>query len=64
MLGPGGWLLCFIHHDRRARDTIEAEIAAAAGGLEVLWRGGAGPDFPEPDPARALRVTAFVKIQG
>lgn len=62
MLGAGGWLLCLFHHDRRQREPIEAEIAAAAPGLEVLWRGGAGPDFPEPDPARALRVTAFVKI--
>ena len=61
MLAPGGWLLCFFHHDRRPREEIEAEIAAAAP-LEVLWQGGAGADFPEPDPARALRVTAFVKI--
>lgn len=63
MLAPGGWLLCFFHHDRRPGDQIEVEIAAAAPGLEVLWRGGAGPDFPELDPARALRVTAFVKIE-
>ena len=61
MLAPGGWLLCVVHHDRRPRDLIEAEIAASSE-LEVLWRGGAGPDFPEPDPARALRVSAFVKI--
>ncbi len=61
MLAPGGWLLCFFHRDRRPQGEIEAEVAAA-GALEVLWRGGAGPDFPEPDPARALRVIAFVKI--
>lgn len=61
MLAPGGWLLCLFHRDRRPRDQIEGEIAAA-GSLEVLWQGGAGVDFPEPDPARALRVSAFVKI--
>lgn len=61
MLAPGGWLLCFFHHDRRPRDEIEGEILAT-GPLEVLWRGAAGPDVPEPDPARALRVTAFAKI--
>lgn len=61
MLAPGGWLLCLVHHDRRPRDEIEAEVARA-GAFEVLWRAGAGPDVPEPDPSRALRVTAFVKI--
>jgi 23S rRNA (cytosine1962-C5)-methyltransferase len=61
MLSPGGWLLCLIHRDRRPRDEIEGEIAQGAG-LEVLWRGGAGPEVPEPDPTRALRVTAFAKI--
>ncbi|HEY8143775.1 MAG TPA: class I SAM-dependent methyltransferase [Kofleriaceae bacterium] len=65
MLAPGGWLLCFIHRDARPLDEIEGEIARSAEPpLEVLWRGGAGPDVPEPDPARALRVTAFVKIDG
>lgn len=65
MLAPGGWLLCFVHRDPRPREEVEAEIAAAADPpLEVLWQGGAGPDVPEPDPARALRVTAFVKIGG
>lgn len=63
MLAPGGWLLCFIHRDARPLVEIETEIARSAEPpLEVLWRGGAGPDVPEPDPARALRVTAFVKI--
>ncbi len=65
MLAPGGWLLCFFHRDGRPRDLVEAEIAAAAApALEVLWRGEAGPDVPEPDPARALRVTAFGKNAG
>jgi 23S rRNA (cytosine1962-C5)-methyltransferase len=65
MLAPGGWLLCFIHRDARPLEEIEGEIARSAEPpLEVLWRGGAGPDIPEPDPARALRVTAFVKIDG
>jgi 23S rRNA (cytosine1962-C5)-methyltransferase len=61
MLAPGGWLLCFFHHDRRERDAIEEEIARTAE-LEVCWRGQSGPDFPEPDPARALRVTAFERV--
>jgi 23S rRNA (cytosine1962-C5)-methyltransferase len=61
MLSPGGWLLCFIHRDRRPRGEIEAEMARGAG-LEAIWRGAAGPDVPEPDPARALRVMAFAKI--
>jgi 23S rRNA (cytosine1962-C5)-methyltransferase len=65
MLAPGGWLLCFIHQDARPLEEIEGEIARSTeSSLEVLWRGGAGPDVPEPDPARALRVTAFVKIGG
>ena len=49
--------------DQPVAVEIETEIARSAEPpLEVLWRGGAGPDVPEPDPARALRVTAFVKI--
>jgi 23S rRNA (cytosine1962-C5)-methyltransferase len=59
MLAPGGWLLVLVHHGLRA-GQVEADVLAAAGvPLEVRWRGGAGPDFPEPDAARALQVVAF-----
>ena len=60
MLEPGGWLLCFFHHADRPRDELEAEvIAASAAPLEVIWRGESGPDVPEPDENRRLRMTAL-----
>jgi 23S rRNA (cytosine1962-C5)-methyltransferase len=62
MLEPGGWLLCFHHRDSRERAAIEEEMAAAAGPvrLELLWWGESGDDFPEPDPRRGLRVSAWI----
>jgi 23S rRNA G2069 N7-methylase RlmK/C1962 C5-methylase RlmI len=61
MLEPGGWLLCFFHRDPRGQAELEAEVAAAAGAgrLQLLWRGASGPDFPQPDRRRALRVIAW-----
>lgn len=60
LLAPGGWLLCFFHRFDRSRAEFEAEVMAhAAYDLRVLWRGTSGPDFPELDPERKLRVTAF-----
>lgn len=61
MLEPGGWLLVTFHRDPRDRGAIEAEVEAAAGDarLEPIWRGESGPDFPEDDPRRGLRVTAW-----
>lgn len=61
MLEPGGWLLCFYHHEpERTHDELDAALRAAADRpLEPIWRGTSGPDFPEEDPRRKLRVTAF-----
>jgi hypothetical protein len=62
MLAPGGWVLFFLHHGERAREELEAElIGAAALPLRVLWRGESGLDFPERDPRKQLRLTAFVR---
>lgn len=61
MLEPGGWLLCFYHHEpERTHDELDAALLAAAERpLQTIWRGTSGPDFPEEDPRRKLRVTAF-----
>ena len=60
VLAPGGWLLCFFHRFDRARAEFESEVMAHAEcDLSVLWRGTSGSDFPELDPERKLRVTAF-----
>jgi 23S rRNA (cytosine1962-C5)-methyltransferase len=65
MLAPGGWLLCLFHRGGEApreRDELEGEILAAAGvPLDIAWRGTSGPDFPEADETKKLRVTAFVR---
>lgn len=62
VLAPGGWLLCFFHRFDRSRAEFEAEVMAhSACDLSVLWRGTSGPDFPELDPERKLRVTAFIR---
>lgn len=62
MLEPGGWLLCFFHHDARSHEDLEREVASASQvPLEVTWRGTSGPDFPEIDMHRKLRMTAFVR---
>lgn len=62
MLEPGGWMLCFFHHDERDHDQLERAVQDTAGvALDVLWRGESGPDFPESTPQRKLRLTAFVR---
>jgi 23S rRNA (cytosine1962-C5)-methyltransferase len=61
MLAPGGWMLCFFHHGGE-RGEREAEVLRAADApLEIAWRGGSGPDFPEADLRRSLRLTAFAR---
>jgi 23S rRNA (cytosine1962-C5)-methyltransferase len=61
MLAPGGWLLCFFHHDERAHEALEAAVVGASQApLDVAWRGTSGPDFPEADMHRKLRMSAFV----
>lgn len=60
MLAPGGWLLCFFHHDEREHEDIERAMSMAAGQpLAVIWRGESGPDFPESTARRKLRLGAF-----
>lgn len=63
LLQPGGWSLCFFHHDQRCWDELEAEYIEASGQeLEVVWRGRSGTDFPEVDERRALRLSTFQRL--
>jgi 23S rRNA (cytosine1962-C5)-methyltransferase len=64
MLEPGAWMLCFFHHSESSHEEHEAEVLdAAQSELEILWRGTSGEDFPEREPNRKLRLTAFVRPQ-
>jgi 23S rRNA (cytosine1962-C5)-methyltransferase len=61
MLEPGGWLLCLFHHQAHSHDELDQSVQRASRvPLTVIWRGQSGPDFPEGDPHRKLRMTAFV----
>jgi 23S rRNA G2069 N7-methylase RlmK/C1962 C5-methylase RlmI len=61
VVAPGGWVLCFFHHDPRAWDELEAGMAEALGrACEPLWRGRSGADFPESTPERDLRLSALL----
>jgi hypothetical protein len=60
MLEKGGWMLCFFHHDRRRWSELDAEVMALAERpLSLVWHGTSGPDFPESDERRVLRLSAF-----
>jgi len=60
LLAPDGWLLCFFHHSELDHDRHERELREAAGvDLDVCWRGTSGIDFPEQDPRKKLRLSAF-----
>ncbi len=60
LLEPGGWVLCFFHHDDRSWEELETAVGTATGReLRILWRGRSGPDFPEEDERRALRLSSF-----
>jgi len=62
LLAPGGWLLCFFSRYDHKRAAYEKEVLDHAGvPLGVLWRGESGQDFPEDDPERKLRLTAFAR---
>jgi 23S rRNA (cytosine1962-C5)-methyltransferase len=62
LMAPAGWLLCFFHRFDRSREAYEREVLDNAGiSLEPIWRGTSGEDFPEHDPERKLRLTAFVR---
>jgi 23S rRNA (cytosine1962-C5)-methyltransferase len=61
MLEPGGWLLCLFHHEARSHDELDQAVQHASRvPLAVVWRGQSGLDFPETDPHRKLRMSAFV----
>ncbi|ACY14771.1 class I SAM-dependent methyltransferase [Haliangium ochraceum] len=63
MLEPGGWLLCLFHHDERPHQALEAALVGACEiALEPIWRATSGADFPEPDPQRKLRLSAFARV--
>lgn len=65
LLEPGGWLLCFFHRFDQTRASFETEVLEHAGvPLEITWRGSSGDDFPEDNPERKLRVTAFTRAVG
>jgi 23S rRNA (cytosine1962-C5)-methyltransferase len=60
LVEPGGWILCFFHHDERSWDELEAGGFEAVGTeLDVTWRGQSGSDFPEVDEHRRLRLSSF-----
>jgi 23S rRNA (cytosine1962-C5)-methyltransferase len=62
MLEPDGWMLCFFHHTDATREDLEQQVITNAEvPLEVRWRGTSGSDFPESDPSRKLRLTAFAR---
>jgi 23S rRNA (cytosine1962-C5)-methyltransferase len=52
VLDSEGWLLLFLHRGI-------ALDAALTGGLEVVWTGESGLDFPETDPGHKLRFAAL-----
>lgn len=60
LVEPGGWILCFFHHDERSWDDLEQAVFEAVGTeLDVTWRGQSGSDFPEEDERRRLRLSSF-----
>jgi len=62
LMAPEGWLLCFFNRIDRNRASLEQEVLEHAGvPLEPIWRGTSGEDFPERDPERKLRLTAFAR---
>ncbi|MCP4448464.1 MAG: hypothetical protein GY811_24440 [Myxococcales bacterium] len=60
LVEPGGWVLCFFHHDARSWDELEEEMGKALGRRAVsMWRGRSGSDFPESSAERDLRLSAL-----
>ncbi len=70
MLEPGGWLICFFHHDERSHDELDADIEARTP-LVRHWRATSGIDFGGPNQSKTvgsrrtvgaqLRVSAFLR---
>lgn len=59
---PGGWILCFFHHDPRSWDDLESAFQeASASRLEPIWRSQSGIDFPQARAEQDLRLTSFRK---
>lgn len=62
LLDSGGWLICLYHDFRKTHDECDEEIVRSSGGqLVATWRDAADADFPEADPNRRTRMSAFVK---
>ncbi len=60
VIAPGGWVLCFFHHDSRSWDVLEAATTDGLGWpSKVIWRGRSGSDFPESSPERDLRLSVL-----
>lgn len=61
LLDPGGWLLCIYHDFRKSHDEYDREIVhASRDALAPVWRDRAHADFPESEPDRWTRMSAFV----
>ncbi len=60
LLEKDAWLLCIYHRYEQSHDQHDKEIIDASGGrLAPMWRAAADDDFPETDPNRRTRMTAF-----
>jgi 23S rRNA (cytosine1962-C5)-methyltransferase len=63
LLDAGGWLICIYHDFQKSHDECDEEIVRSSGGtLKAVWRDRADADFPEVDPNRWTRMSAFAKF--
>jgi len=62
-LRKDGWLLCFFNRWDTSWRQMEDQVLEAANdlnqSLSIVWRDTSSMDFPEQDPDRKLRMTAF-----
>lgn len=60
LLDDGAWLFCIYHSYEKDHDQYDREITAASEGrLTPIWQATSDDDFPETDPNRRTRMTAF-----